>query len=225
MEDLSFLPYRILLIKKNIHKKVRLDTAALVACDIWLFLLKENRGLPFDFILGRLPRKRDEWFVDASKQGYGEFCGTTFFKISHKIFLGNLDSESKFLFGDIFIAYRELLAVLLAFQLFAKRAPKSFVRINSDNSNVVSWINKGRCSKKMGFLMLSAIEFFKFQYGLKVKAFYIESKKNNSADALSRGSTPLWLKRRGVRVKSDIRKILHLLNDPLPFWKNARTLL
>ena len=63
---------------KNIHKKVRLDTPALVACDIWLFLLKENRGLSFNFILGKLPRQRNEWFVDASKYGYGGVCGSSF---------------------------------------------------------------------------------------------------------------------------------------------------
>ena len=73
--------------RNNIHKKVRLDTAALVACDIWLFLLKENRGLPFNFILGKLPHHRNEWFVDASKHGYGGFCGNSSFKISHKSLL------------------------------------------------------------------------------------------------------------------------------------------
>ena len=209
---------------KNIHKKVRLDTPALIACDIWLFLLKDNRGLPFNFILGKLPRQRNEWFVDASKHGYGGICGSSFFKISHKSFLNLLDSEAT-IFGDTFIAYRELLAVLLACQVFARFSPKSFVRINSDNSSVVTWVNKGRCSKRLGFLLLSAIEFFKFRFRLRVKAYYIESNKNTSADDLSRGRTPLWLSRGGVRVKNDIRKLIKLVNNPLPFWKNENTLL
>ena len=114
--------------------------------------------------------------------------------------------------------------MLLAFQRFAELTPRSFVRINSDNSSVVAWLNKGRCSKKMGFLLLAAIEFFKYRFGLRVKAYYIESKKNTSADDLSRGRTPVWLRRRGVRVKNNMQELIKLLNCPLPFWKNENTL-
>ena len=62
---------------KNINKDIRLDDAALKASEIWLFLLKGNFGLTFDFILGKLPRQKDEWFVDASKIGFGGVCGIT----------------------------------------------------------------------------------------------------------------------------------------------------
>ena len=210
--------------RKNVHQIVKLDAAALTACDIWLFLLKENRGLPFNYILGQLPYQKDEWFMDASKIGYGGVCGVTYFRISHNRFLASLPVEMKRLFGDAFIAYREFLAVLFAFQVFAKIAPKSFIRINSDNSSAVAWINKGRCSKKMGFLILSAIEVFKFRYGLKIKACYIESKKNRSADDLSRRRTPHWLRGRGTRVKINVLEIVQLLKNPLPFWKNEHTL-
>ena len=48
---------------KNINKDIRLDDAALKACEIWLFLFKGNFGLTFDFILGKLPRQKNEWFV------------------------------------------------------------------------------------------------------------------------------------------------------------------
>ena len=126
------------------------------------------------------------------------------------------------IFKDMFIAYRELLAVLLAFQVFAESAPNCFIRVNSDNTNVVSWLNKGRCSKKLGFLILSAIEAFKFQFGLRVKAFYIKSEHNNSADNLSRGRTPRWLVAGGVKLKNDVGQIMKLLDNPLPFFK-ART--
>ena len=62
--------------------------------------------------------------------------------------------------------------MLLVFQFFAKIEPKSSVRINSDYSSVVAWVING-ISKKMGFVIISAIEVFKFQHGFKVKAFYI----------------------------------------------------
>ena len=208
---------------KHIHKKIRFDPPALVACDIWLFLLKKNHGLSYDFILGKLPRAKDEWFVDASKYGYGGVCGNSFFKLSHHELLDSLVPALKNKFVDIFIAYRELLAVLLAFQVFAKISPKSYIRINSDNSNVVSWVNKGRCSKKHGVLILSAIEAFKFKYGLKVKAFYVKSSHNTSADALSRGYIPHWLKMRGVTRNVVGKELSQLLTTPLPFWKVKNT--
>ena len=119
---------------------------------------------------------------------------------------------------NMFIAYRELLAVLLAFQVFAKISPKSFIRINSDNTSVVAWLNKGRCSKKPGFRILAAIEAIKFNFGLKVNAFYIKSKHNNTADTLSRNQTPPWLGAQGVEQKIDIPQIVELINNPLPFW-------
>ena len=110
--------------------------------------------------------------------------------------------------------------MLLAFQVFAKIAPNSFIRVNSDNTNVVSWLNKGRCSKKMGFLLLSAIEGFKFKFGLKVRAFHIKSKHNKSADDLPRGHQ--WLAQRGTKSCNDIKEIIQLLENPAIFGKQNR---
>ena len=207
---------------KNPHKKVLLDAAALVACDVWLFLLRGNFGLTFDFILGKLPRLKNEWFLDASNHGYGGVCGTFFFKLTHTRLLGGIKPQRRRIFENIFIAYRELLAVLLAFQAFASIAPNCLIRLNSDNKNVVSWLNKGRCSKKLGFLILSAIEAFKFRFQLKVKAFHIKSSHNTSSDTLSRGGTPGWLKSRGVEQKINARQIMDIIFDPLPFWRKSK---
>ena len=123
----------------------------------------------------------------------------------------------------LFIAYEELLAVLLAFLQFAALAPKSFIRINSDNGSVVSWINSGRCSRKWGFTFLAAIEFFKAKYQLKVKAFQIPSSHNSSADSLSCGRTPSWLKSRGLRKPVNIRFLFKLISFPERFWRKEYT--
>ena len=208
---------------KDLTKKVSLDLVGLVACDIWIILLKKNYGLPFSFILGRLPRKKEEWFFDASKHyGYGGVCGNLFFEVSHKTLMSFLDSTYRKMFEDLFIAYRELLAALFAFQVFAKYGKSKLIRINSDNTNTVSWLNKGRCPKNMGFLLLSAIEFYKFKHGLKIKAFYIKSSHNTSADALSRGRIPPWLTKRGKKLKVNVEKILDLLSNPQLFWRKTR---
>ena len=73
--------------------------------------------------------------------------------------------------------------------------------------------------KKMGFLLLSAIEAFKFKFWMWVKALHIKSGRNTSADDLSRGHTPQWLALRGVGLSNDKGKIIKLLENPALFWK------
>ena len=138
-------------------------------------------------------------------------------------------SRSKFVrenvkFEDVKIAYRELLSAVIAFILFAPHSPSSLVRINTDNKNVVAWLKKGRCSKKLGYRLLSVIELMKLKYNLKVTVFYIKSSANVTADALSRGGVPKWLRNRGKQYKVNIKKIDKILLDPIKFWKNALSL-
>ena len=68
--------------------------------------------------------------------------------------------------------------------------------------------------------MLSAIEAFKFKYGLRVRAYHIKSRNNNSADDLSRGRTPGWLALGGLERELDVQRIISLIENPLPFWKS-----
>ena len=206
--------------RKNDRRLICLDASALAACDIWLVLLKANWGLPYKFILGKLPRHKNAWFVDASTSyGYGGVCGSFFFKTPHAELRRYIHSNGVGLDPDFFIAYRELLAALFAFLVFANHAPRSFIRLYSDNKNTVAWLNKGRCSKALGFSLLAAVEFFKAKYGLKVKAVYLPSSKNTSADALSRGKTPMWLRRRGVRKTIKFQKLFAILTNPVVFWE------
>ena len=135
-------------------------------------------------------------------------------------------SRSKFCgkyvrFEEVKIAYRELLSAVIAFLYFAPKSPSSFVQINCDNQNVVSWLNKGRCPKKLGYRLLSIIELVKLKYNLKTSTFYIKSSCNSSADALSRGQIPRWLKIRGKRVHIDMEKIDRILLNPILSWKKA----
>ena len=135
-------------------------------------------------------------------------------------------SSCKFLgcnvkFEDVKIAFRELISAVIAFLYFAPFYPYSIIRINTDNQNVVSWLRKGRCSKKLGYRLLSVIELMKLKYNLKVSVMYIKSSANTSADMLSRGKTPRWLRNRGVRYTVDISKIEKILSDPITFWRKA----
>lgn len=124
-------------------------------------------------------------------------------------------------FEDIKIAYRELLSAVIAFLHFAPRYPSSLIRINCDNRNVVSWLNRSRCSKQLGYRLLSVIELVKLKYSLKVKVFFIKSSSNTSADSLSRGVIPQWLKSRDSRYILNMEKIDKILSNPISFWKKA----
>ena len=68
---------------KNGKKILFLDTLALRACEISIMLINQNRGLSFDFITGKLPLYKNEWFVDASNHGFGGICGNRYFIASH----------------------------------------------------------------------------------------------------------------------------------------------
>ena len=160
--------------------------------------------------------------MDASEHGFGGVCGNRYFEVSYIQLLDAANDQKLDLFGNMFIAYRELLAALFAFHVFSNIAPASFIRINSDNTNTVGWLNKGRCSKKMGFLLLSAIAYYKYVGGLRVTAFYIKSSHNTSADLLSRGQTPRWLKQRGIKMNVNISAILKLVTNPVLHWKTNK---
>ena len=51
--------------------------------------------------------------------------------------------NNKNYFGDLFKPYREIVVALVPDQLFINIAPNSLIRVNLDNTNIVSWINKG----------------------------------------------------------------------------------
>ena len=103
-------------------------------------------------------------------------------------------------FEEVKIAYRELLSAVIAFLYFAPKSPSSLIHINYDNSNVVSWLNKSRCSKKLGYRLLSVIELIKLKYNLQVSVVFTKSSSNSSTDSLSRGVIPKWLKAPGLRL-------------------------
>ena len=116
------------------------------------------------------------------------------------------------------IAYIELIAVLVGFSVFAGNHRNELITIYSDNTDVVSWLRKSRCTAGIGFKLLAAIEFFKREYQLKISARHIPGRHNNTADSLSRGTVPHWLSEHGCRQDVDIKTIYDLIRSPLHFW-------
>ena len=77
------------------------------------------------------------------------------------------------------IAYIELIVALVGISVFSKYQPNKVINIFSDNSYVVAWLRKGRCSAGLGFKLLAAIEYFKREHTLKLSVNHIPGIQNN----------------------------------------------
>ena len=146
--------------------------------------------------MGKLPRSKYDIFIDASTSwGIGGCCGTLYFMIPWRII-------------DIFftkdtIARKELLAALVALKCFAPAMSGKIVTLYTDNSNVRDWLAAGRSSKLKGLCYLAVWERLKYENQCKVTPRWLPGADNISADLLSRGDTPSWLKRDGIQQFCD----------------------
>ena len=122
-----------------------------VALIVWKHILRAGAGISYQWILGSLPEPRDAWFVDASTSwGIGGCTGGTYFMIpnhnlSSLFSLYHSDSQRHMMEipeSRLPIAYIELLAVLVGFSVFAENNRNHLVTLYSDNTDVVSWLQK-----------------------------------------------------------------------------------
>ena len=116
------------------------------------------------------------------------------------------------------IAYIELIAVLAGFCVFSQSQKNTVVKLYT----VVAWLKKSRCRAGLGFKILSAIEYFKRSYRLKICTRHIPGKHNNTADLLSRGVIPSWLRRYGIRREVNLKDLFRLIKNPLRFWISSK---
>ena len=112
-------------------------------------------------------------------------------------------------FAGEFIARKELLAALVALLCFGSVISGKIVVLYTDNSNVSDWLQAGRSSKLAGLKYLALWELEKFKLGCKISPRWLPGKHNISADQLSRGSTPAWLQREGLRMSCDLDKLVY----------------
>ena len=168
----------------------------MIALRIWKDVLMRNRGLPFAYILSTLPAAESPMFVDAAtSHGVGGFHSKVYFLITH----GELRPHIRRCPGwesypRVPIAWLELLAVFVAIHLFSRQFPSHLIVLYSDNTNVVSWLGPRRSPHPVVCALVAAIERLKYEYMLKISVRFIPSGKNRSADLLSRGTIPDWLR-------------------------------
>ena len=204
---------------------VSLTPLMTVALRIWHLVMSRNRGLRFDFILGKLPRVASPIFVDASSPwGCGGVHGYEFFSFPHTVLQPYIRRCPGWkTFPCVPIAHLELLTAFAALYLFARRYPNRMVGLYSDNSNVMSWLGTRRSPNPVVRSLVAAIECLKYRYTLKLSVRYIPTHKNRSADQLSRNKTPRWLRIQGSETPLCMRKLARSINynNLITSWTTA----
>ena len=177
---------------------------------VWYKILVANRGISLAFVLNSLQRCTDDIFVDASTEwGIGGCCGSDYFAYPwSKLAMFEVDV----------IARKELLACLVGLHCFHEKVEGTIVTIYTDNSNVASWLEKGRVSNNLGMRLLGAWEFQKYKLRCKVSARWLPGSHNTTADSLSRGNIPAWLARRGVEQRCNLHDIAITLSNVERSW-------
>ena len=172
--------------------------------------MKKNKGISIDFVLNRLPRAKQNIFVDASSSwGIGGCCGENFFMIPWE--------DPRLAKSDI-IARQELLACLTAILCFGDLIMAKLATLFTDNDSAYHWLSKGRSSNNLGTRYLALWEYRKYWLECKITPGWIPSEANRTADSLSRGIVPEWLSRRGRRRALSPHHWDLLSVDPIELW-------
>ena len=211
------------------HTRVEIRDDLETALKIWITILKRNKGVSFNYILNKMTKSRDEWFVDASTSwGVGGCAGKRYFSIPkaaltelYSLFSTYHAEDTPGTFnGELPIAYIELIAVVVALSVFSQFYKNNLLILNTYNTDVVAWLRKSRRRRGISFKILAAIEYFKREHGLKISPKHIPGKHNNTADCLSRGSTPEWLTHHGTLLRANIPSLSRIIHSPLEFWSS-----
>ena len=174
--------------------------------------MEANRGVSFDFVLGRLQPSLHHIFVDASSEfGIGGCHGPSFFLFSW---------QELQMFKAPLIAQKGLLAALISIFCFGCELQHKITRLYTDNTVSFRWLAKGRSSNITGNNFLSCWELQKYRLSCKISPDWIPGDKNKTADALSRGHIPEWLRRRGRKQSCDLASVAFSIANPELSWNS-----
>ena len=203
------------IVRNNPAARVRVTPSMLAALKVWHRVLERNRGLPYRYILNRLPPATSPIYVDAATStGCGGFHNREYFSFTHgdaQPYLCSCPGWEPF--PAVPIAWLELLSAFVAILLFAPRYPGHILVLYSDNTNVVSWLGTRRPINPAVCFVVAAIDCIKYQYLIKLSVRFIPSGRNRSADLLSRGAVPGWLSRLGTQIFPSMRTVADLINE------------
>jgi hypothetical protein len=117
-------------------------------------------------------------YTDASNLGIGAVCGPEWFSLS----FGRTLTWLK----DFPICWKELYALVKAIATWGEQLRGKRVTLHIDNQTIVYCVNKGASRNSELMILIRELFMMFAKFDLECKAVYINTKRNSSADALSR---------------------------------------
>ena len=143
----------------------------------WIQYLPTWNGISLFYNESWESNDRLEWWSDASDTGYGCFFQGSW--ISEN-FNANCKSEKS-------IAWRELYALYVAACTWGERLKGKRILFHCDNSAIVQVLEKGTSKEPQIMNLVRSLFFVAAHNNFEFSAVHIPGKKNEIADALSRG--------------------------------------
>ena len=160
---------------KHLHYRVKLNAVMKADIEWWITYLPTWNGVSFMYDMNWSNSYDLQLWTDASDIAIGGYFNGSWF-------MQTLTASAR----SFPIAWRELLAVVVALSTWGHRLQGKRVRFYIDNSAIVQVINKG-CSRNSDLMTLVRWLFFiAAGHGFEFHAEYLPSTDNAIADALSR---------------------------------------
>ena len=162
---------------KQLNHKVKLNNQAQADIAWWSACLESHNGVSM------FP---EEWsiteslvlYTDASDLAAGGVCNNSWFVVpfqDHNDWMASMD-----------IAWRELYAVVVCIATFGKRLTGSKVSMQIDNQAICYCVNSGKSKNPKIMALIRALYYYTSFHHIDYKAFYLSTKENYVADAISR---------------------------------------
>ena len=166
------------------HHHVKINQEMRLDLGLWNLFLHHETALARPFLdfskLGCLNAKKVFMYSDASgnfELGMGAICGSSWTYTKWPAFCANVKPS---------IEYLELYAVVTGVLLWISRFRNKRIILFCDNQAVVSMINNTSSSCKNCMVLIRTLVLKGLVENVRIFAAYVESKKNDYSDALSR---------------------------------------
>ena len=162
---------------KHLHHQVKLNRQAQADINWWLLCMEHHNGVSMI---------RDEWepssaqliFTDASDKAAAAVNGSSWCWVP---FVGRDEWMA-----NMCIAWRELFAVIICIASFGGSLSGRKVAMYTDNQVVFYCVNTGKSKNTDLMCLIRTLYYYTTMYSIDYKAYYINTKANTVADALSR---------------------------------------
>lgn len=166
---------------KELHHHIYLTNECKEDLKMWHTFLLHWNGVSLFLDNACTPAPDISLFTDASGTiGYGAYYQGQWFQGTWP---ANLDDHIE---GVIYMAYKELVPIVMAAQLWSKHWPRKRILFYCDNQATVAILNKGRSRSPDIMRLMRHLSLLAAKHNFAFSSTYIASADNDIADALSR---------------------------------------